>query len=282
MDGKLKCRPCSKVKHLGSQGRIATEWSEEGITAFGATKHQRQKALRKKIYQHRHTDSHIKALELEKTAKKRKLEEAFMEQHSEHQEVTKKVFRIAYKQAKSCRPFSDFGDEIDVEIANGATLGRILHTNVSCASIIDHIGQEMRKKMCRAIIEGEGKFSVLIDESTTISKHSTLIVYLRSNFKNAEPITVFLDLVEAVDATATGIKDALLTCLQSHGLTVDVLKDKLIAFASDGASVMLGKQSGVAKLLEDTFPHLITWHCSAHRLELAVGDSVRDVEGINH
>ncbi|KAL1439168.1 hypothetical protein MTO96_047384 [Rhipicephalus appendiculatus] len=121
-----------------------------------------------------------------------------MEQHSEHQEVTKKVFRIAYKQAKNCRPSSDFGDKIDVQIANGVTLGRIL--NVSCASIIDHIGQEMRKKMCRAIIEGEGKCSVLIDESTTISKHSTLIVYLRSNFKNAQPITVFLDLVEAVDA----------------------------------------------------------------------------------
>lgn len=277
-DGKLKCLPCSKVKHLGSQGRIATEWIEEGVKAFGATKRQRQKALRKKIYQHRQTDAHIKALELEKTAKKRKLEEAFMEQHSEHKEVTQKIFRIAYKQAKNCRPFNDFSDEIDVQIANGGAPGRILHTNVSCASIIDHIGQEM----CKTIIEGEGKFSVLIDESTTIGKHSTLIVYLRSSFKNAEPITVFLDLVEAEDATAAGIKDALLTCLHSHGLTVDVLKEKLIAFASDGASVMLGKQSGVAKLLEDSFPHLITWHCSAHRSELAVGDSVRDVEGINH
>ncbi|KAL1475368.1 hypothetical protein MTO96_037332 [Rhipicephalus appendiculatus] len=169
-----------------------------------------------------------------------------MEQHSEHQEVKKEVFRIAYKQANNCRPISDFGDEIDVQIANGVTLGRIVHTNASSAYTIDHIGQEMRKTMCRATIE------------------------------------VFLDLVEAVDATATGIKDSLLTCLQSHGVTVDVLKDKLIAFASDGASVMLGKQSGVAKLLEDSFPHLITWYCFAHRLELAVGDSVRDVEGINH
>lgn len=146
-----------------------------------------------------------------------KLEEAFMEQHSEHKEVTQKIFRIGYKQAKNCRPFNDFGDEIDVQIANGVALGRILHTNVSCASIIDHIGQEMRKKMCKTIIEGEGKFSVLIDESTTISKHSTLIVYLRSSFKNAEPITIFLDTVEAEDATASGIKDSLLTCLHSHG-----------------------------------------------------------------
>ncbi|XP_040069819.1 E3 SUMO-protein ligase KIAA1586-like [Ixodes scapularis] len=282
VDGRLKCLSCSRVKHLGSLGRISLEWAEGGVKAPGDSKQKQQRALRKKIYQHRESDAHIKALEIDRTAKKRKLEEAFSEQLNEHQEATKKIFRIAYKQAKNCRPFSDFSDEIDVQTANGVDLGRILHTNVSCASIVDHIGNEMQKSMCRALIEDGAKFSVLIDESTTVSKHSTLIVYLRSDFGHLQPITVFLDLVEVTDGTAAGIKEALLTCLSSHGLSMNVLKEKLVAFACDGASVMLGKHSGVAKLLENTFPNLITWHCSAHRLELAVGDTVRDVQGINH
>ncbi|KAG0419175.1 hypothetical protein HPB47_004292 [Ixodes persulcatus] len=265
VDGKLKCLSCSRVKHLGSLGRISLEWAEGGVKASGDSKQKQQRALRKKIYQHRESDAHVKALEIDRTAKKRKLEEAFSEQLNEHQEATKKIFRIAYKQAKNCRPFSDFSDEIDVQTANGVD-----------------IGNEMQKSMCRALIEVGAKFSVLIDESTTVSKHSTLIVYLRSDFGHLQPVTVFLDLVEVTDGTAAGIKEALLTCLSSHGLSMNVLKEKLVAFACDGASVMLGKHSGVAKLLEDTFPNLITWHCSAHRLELAVGDTVRDVQGINH
>lgn len=42
----------------------------------------------------------------------------------------------------------------------------------------------------------------------------------------------------------------------------NMLKDKLVTFASDTASVMLGKPSVVAKLLKDTFPNLIPSHCT--------------------
>ena len=45
---------------------------------------------------------------------------------------------------------------------------------------------------------------------------------------------------------------------------------------------MLGKRGGVATKLLDTFPQLIVWHCLNHRLELAVGDSVKDVTEVNH
>ena len=45
---------------------------------------------------------------------------------------------------------------------------------------------------------------------------------------------------------------------------------------------MLGRKSGVAKQLCDLYPKIITWHCLNHRLELAVGDTVSDVSGVNH
>ena len=59
------------------------------------------------------------------------------------------------------------------------------------------------------------------------------------------------------------------------------LQDHLICFASDGASNMTGKNSGVARRLQDLFPNSILGHCANHRLELAVGDAILDADGIN-
>lgn len=60
------------------------------------------------------------------------------------------------------------------------------------------------------------------------------------------------------------------------------LIEHLICFASEGASVMTGSKSGVSAVLLDMFPNIILWHCLNHRLELAVGDSLNEVGGINH
>ena len=51
---------------------------------------------------------------------------------------------------------------------------------------------------------------------------------------------------------------------------------KLVALGSDGAAVMLGKNSGVITLLQAQQPSMIAVHCSGHRLELAYKDSVKN------
>lgn len=43
----------------------------------------------------------------------------------------------------------------------------------------------------------------------------------------------------------------------------------MVGFASDGASVMVGRITGVATRLKQDIPHLISIHCIAHRLALA-------------
>ena len=52
---------------------------------------------------------------------------------------------------------------------------------------------------------------------------------------------------------------------------------KLATMGSDGASVMLGKKSGVLALLKEQQPSLIGIHCSAHRLELCYKDAMKKV-----
>ena len=73
-----------------------------------------------------------------------------------------------------------------------------------------------------------------------------------------------------------------MNCLERHGFTLQVLSEKLICFACDGASVMLGSKSGVAARIHHVIPNAIIWHCMNHRLELAVGNVIDEVSGINH
>ena len=90
-----------------------------------------------------------------------------------------------------------------------------------------------------------------------------------------ETTTFYLDIVELDNQGAECIFKTLMNCLK----TLQVLSEKLIC---DGASVMLGSKSGVAARIQHVIPNEIIWHCMNHRLELAVGNVIDEVSGINH
>ena len=55
---------------------------------------------------------------------------------------------------------------------------------------------------------------------------------------------------------------------------------KIVALGCDGANVMLGKTSGLAKRLQDINPSLIAVHCSAHRLALVLQHAIKDIQSV--
>ena len=95
-------------------------------------------------------------------------------------------------------------------------------------------------------------------------------------------LTFFHDIVELDAMDADGISQALLQCLNKHGLSETVLTECWLGFASDGASVMLGKKAAVYTKLTERFPNIISWHCYNHRLELAVNDAVKSCCQVIH
>jgi hypothetical protein len=158
-----------------------------------------------------------------------------------------------------------------------------LRSRFSATEMAMHISEQMTKQACQKIVEAGVRIAVLIDESTIASNKSTLIVYLKCMpGLNVEPHFMFLQLLELDDQRAATITAKLLDCLHSNGFTDEYLMTHLVAFASDGASVMTGIKSGVARLLGEKFPKVIPWHCLNHRLELAVGDSADEVQGVSH
>jgi hypothetical protein len=105
-------------------------------------------------------------------------------------------------------------------------------------------------------------------------------VFLRES-NLSEPINLFIELIELDDVTANGIFSDLISHLVSLGMTEEFFTVNLISLTFDGASVMFGSRGGVSKLLKDKFSSVIVWHCTNHRLELSVHDTVKDVAGTN-
>ena len=196
--------------------------------------------------------------------------------------TTTHCFRTVYKTVKCGRPFTDYENDILLQELNGCDKGRILHSNVVCKDIASHIAHNMRKKkLVKMCIECEHPISVLLDESTSLSKKFCLIIYIRCALSGS-PTTFFLDLVELASGTAAGIMQSLLDTLYKHGFSQNFLEDLWPSVATDGCSMMLGRSNGLVVKLQELYPYLISWHCSTHRLELAVSDGLKELTATNH
>jgi len=195
---------------------------------------------------------------------------------------TKCIFRTAYYIAKFSQPFGGPESLIDLQQMNGIDLGLILHSRYSSTNIINHIANEMRKKVVNDVVSSSSKLSVLIDESTTLSHLSVMVVYIKAAINGGDPIFIFLHVVELESQTAECITSQLVKCLKDAGFPEEYLQKNWVSFVSDGASVMLGKTSGIVSRLRAMYPAIFPWHCMNHRLELAVADAVKEVSAVNH
>jgi hypothetical protein len=69
-----------------------------------------------------------------------------------------------------------------------------LHSRYSATEIIKHIASEFKKKLISKLTVEDWKIFKLIDESTTLGKQSTLIVYIKTLRYEKEEI-IFIDLI---------------------------------------------------------------------------------------
>jgi hypothetical protein len=69
--------------------------------------------------------------------------------------------------------------------------------------------------------------------------------------------------------------------LNKWGFNKDYLNINF-GFCSDGASVMLGRKSGVSTRIIQYFPNIIIWHCLNHRLQLVLDHAIGNINQINN
>ena len=116
-------------------------------------------------------------------------------------------------------------------------------------------------------------FSIMTDESTDISVLKQLVLVIRYLLPTGNVTTSFLAIDDIPDGTAETIEAAILKITDNKSVNLS----KLRGFGSDGAPIMSGCRSGVAKRLTDRFPKLLSIHCVNHRLALAAAHAADDI-----
>jgi hypothetical protein len=150
------------------------------------------------------------------------------------------------------------------------------YSRTSATLMAELISADMHAKLIQFIkSDGFGPCSIIVDGSTDPRQNHYLIVYLQS-LEQLRPIVYFYGLLEiGLDETADGFLNILKKAFEKDGIT-ESMKRTLIAFASDGASVMLGKHAGLGKKLSEFVQRpLIEVHCMAHRIHLAIRRAFR-------
>ena len=83
-----------------------------------------------------------------------------------------------------------------------------------------------------------------------------MTVHIKAGIGGDNPIFVFLELVGLNNQSAEEIAESLRSCLLRSGFNEEYLQHHWIAFISDGASVMMGRKSGVATRLKQQYKRL--------------------------
>lgn len=126
--------------------------------------------------------------------------------------------------------------------------------------------------MCK--IKNAPWHALMVDESTDITVHKMLFIYIKFREKNYVSYkTVFGGLTQLTACTAHDIVQAITQFYSKHELDMQ----RMVMLTSDGASVMLGKHNRVATLLKRQIPLLTEQHCKAHREDLGIDNACKDV-----
>nr|XP_022322921.1 protein FAM200B-like [Crassostrea virginica] len=105
-------------------------------------------------------------------------------------------------------------------------------------------------------VRESGVFSIMLDESSDVSVHQNLVVYVRyleQAFGRLDARTSFLGLRQLDIANSDRIREQVVKLLVEKGLDVS----KLAGIATDGASVMVGCRAGVVQQMKALSPSLL-------------------------
>ncbi|XP_031108612.1 uncharacterized protein LOC116013093 [Ipomoea triloba] len=135
--------------------------------------------------------------------------------------------------------------------------------------------QVLATKVKGAIREeiGHEKFCIIVDEARDESKKEQMSIVLRFVDRDGFIQERFFGVVHVKDTSASTLKECIFSILSRHNLAVQNIWGQ----GYDGASNMRGEWNGLKALILDECPYAYYVHCFAHRLQLALEASSKEV-----
>ena len=130
---------------------------------------------------------------------------------------------------------------------------------------MDHISDQMHLELMKFLKADTSPLAIVVDGATDPSQNHYLCIYIQTLHQNKPKVFFYSVPQLGSQETADGLKEAMETVFEKDGIT-QIIKDRLVAFVADGASVNLGRKGGLAiKLEEFVGRKLVKVHCLAHR-----------------
>ena len=144
-------------------------------------------------------------------------------------------------------------------------LSQVSLSNDTVRQRIKDMSQDIVTQVVSEIKQSPAKFSMQIDESTDVSSHSQLLVFVRYvHEKNIKEEFLFCECLKTT-TKANDIFRLIQSFFDHHELTWDLIG----SICTDGAPAMIGKKSGFVAIVKEKAPHVLTTHCVLHRQVLA-------------
>ena len=148
--------------------------------------------------------------------------------------------------------FNSMEHLIDLQEINGLDMGSQCKYASTLTNMAASISDTMHNRLKTYLRENTFPLSIIVDGSTDKgNKH--LLAVLFQTLEEDVPVTYYYGLLELqTDETAEGQTDVLIGQLEKDNV-YESIKNRVISFVSDGASVMTGKKKGMAKLMKTKF-----------------------------
>lgn len=185
------------------------------------------------------------------------------------------LMRNAHAIAKQNRPFTDYVWLTKLDAAKGLEIGSTYLNEKAAMDFIHAISDHQLNELTHAM---DGRFfSFMMDGSTDISGTEQETLYVR--FANSGQLHMnFLHIGSPRSTTSEDLHQHVCQVFEETGIKANVSKGKLVGMGSDGAANMMGRKKGLAKLMKDDNPEMISIHCLCHRLELAFRDAFKSAK----
>lgn len=192
-------------------------------------------------------------------------------------EITSRMMRTVYVINKLTISFSSHEGIVLLQKLNGLEMGHHHYERTSCTRMTELISHSMHEVMLEQILKRNSPISIIVDGTTDSSRVHYMIVYFQT-IEERNPVIYFYRILEVHKETSQGLFDALMNAWKNEKKDLyNYMRKNLIGFASDGASVNVGRKGGLAQHLKNFAENpLFAIHCMAHRLELAIQHSFDD------
>ena len=138
--------------------------------------------------------------------------------------------------------------------------------------LITIMGEMVKRRISREVNEAE-MYSIMVDETKDVGKVEQISISVRY-VKNNEVYERFLTYVHAEASNAEALSKHILGTLRDYDISID----NCVGQCYDGASVMSGQSKGVQTRIRTEAPKALYIHCTAHKLNLALVDTVKHIQ----